>query len=565
VVVDRSSSSQVVVVGAGLAGLSAAIHLAERGVDVLLCEAHPDFLGGRTRAREPYRFRWQGEEHTHSFDHGQHCMWSQYWNMRALLQRLGIFARHVQPCDSTRYLFDDGRDVHRLAPFNVDPADPQPTLLHFLAHMIGAMRAPGWRRADTLRLAMALPRLAATAGFAHRRHYDAWDQLSVQEMFAWIGMPAQLEQVFKSMCKASTFHAHSEISASWGLSMMESTMIGHPDDHKMWCFRGNLGSHLIDPLADALRERGGRILRNASAVGVDRDGERIVAVRVAPTRPRSRAGGEELGRATRLPCAAVVSAVDIPGFQRWMLPALADVPEIRRVANLEAVGSLAVRLVAARPVRAEDPPMGIFAGAFAVLDTYFRLSSYQDEFAEFERRTGGEVIELHAYLASRELSASPPSVVRSLIEAEALRAWPELRDQIVHVAIGANERTFDKQGVGHGHFQPRMRTSVPNLLLCGSWIKTDEAVHDMEKAVVTGLRAANALLEQRGLSPYPVRSPRPASPLQRIADLLSPALPKPPIVRTWRGAGDVREAGKATPGSAPRRDGPAMEATATGP
>src|SRR5205085_2778564 len=99
-----------------LAGLTAAIHLAERGEPVVLCEAHPDFLGGRTRARAPYSFSWAGAQHTHSFDHGQHCMWAQYWNMRALLDRLGISARSVRHCETTRYLVDDGKTVHRLSP-----------------------------------------------------------------------------------------------------------------------------------------------------------------------------------------------------------------------------------------------------------------------------------------------------------------------------------------------------------------------------------------------------------------------------------------------------------------
>lgn len=521
-------------VGAGLAGLTAAIHLAERGLEVTLCESHPDFLGGRTRAREPYRFRWRGAEHEQSFDHGQHCMWAQYWNMRALLERLGMFERAVRPCEQTRYLFDDGDVVHRLAPFNVNPADPQPTMLHFLLHMASAMRVPGWSQGDSLRLLRALPRLTSTLAFAHGRHYDAWDRMSVEEMFAWIGLPSQMEQVFKSMCKASTFHAHSEISASWGLSMMQSTMVGHPDDHKMWCFRGNLGTHLIDPLADALRSRGGAILRNATAVGVDRKGDRIVAVHVEPTATRGSTAAEVLSSPRTLPCDAVVSAADIPGFQRWLLPALADVPEIRATANLEAVGSFAARVVCGRTVEHDDPPMGIFAGRFRALDTYFRLSSYQDEFADFRARTGGEVLELHAYLASRELGASPGAVVREIVEKEVLRAWPELAGQIVHVELGPNERTFDKQGVGHARFQPRARTAVPNLFLAGSWIKTDDAVHDMEKAVVTGLRAANYILDERGRTPFAIRPMRASSPLQRLAARLLPALPAPAAVRAAR-------------------------------
>jgi isorenieratene synthase len=524
-------SDPVVVVGAGLAGLTAAIHLAERGLDVVLCESHPAFLGGRTRARNPYRFRWKGRLYEQSFDHGQHCIWTQYWNMRAMLARLGIFARGVGPCDQARYLFDDGLEVHRLAPFNINPSDKHPTLLHFLAHLVQATRVPGWRQADTLRLAAALPRLASAWSFAHREHYDAWDRLSVDELFAWIGLPPPMEQVFKGMCKASTFHSHSEISASWGLSMMESTMVGHPDDHKMWCFRGNLGTHLIDPLARVLRDRGGRILRNATAVGIERERGRVTAVLVEPTKAGAPRAREVLTKPLRLSCDAVVAATDIPGFQRWLLPALADVPEIRASANLEAVGSLVARVVSARPLRQDDPSMGIFAGRFRVLDTYFRLSNYQDEFVDFRSRTGGEVIELHAYLASRELAACSPAVARDLILEEAFHAWPELHHHVVHVALGCNERTFDKQGVGHRRFQPAMRTAVPNLLLCGSWIRTDEAVHDMEKAVVTGLQAANAWLERHGQAPFPVLRLRRGSAFQQVARLASRVLPKPPAVR----------------------------------
>lgn len=598
----------IVVVGAGLAGLTAAIHVAERGQDVILLESHPDFLGGRTRGREPYRFDWNGVSHEHSFDHGQHCMWTQYWNMRHLLGRLGL-DRNVRHCETTRYLVDDGTDVHRLRPFDVDPTRPPKSLLHFLAHLASATRVPGWSAADTARLATALPRLAVAWAFDHATSYEAWDRMSVHEMFAWIGLPPQMEEIFKSMCKASTFHPHTEISAAWGLSMMATTMIGDATDHKMSCFRGNLGTHLIDPLAAALRARGGRIIRNATAIGVEREGANITAVRIAPTahrsgeaartngarsveaartngalsveaartngarpgfeaamarspgfeaatarspgfetatarsngRPHFASGscdiatacsddiafGEVLDVPAWLRCSAVISATDIPGFKRWLLPSLADEPSIRGTSNLEAVGSVTTRVVTSRGIRPDDPWMGIFSGKFEALDTYFVLSRYQDEFIDFRARTGGEVIELHSYLMSRELEASSPETVRRLIEREVVRAWPELAGRIVHIESAANERTFDKQGVGHARFQPRMRTTVPNLVLCGSWIRVDDAVHDMEKAVVTGLRAANAVLEERGLEQFPVRSLRPPSSLQRMASIVTRRLPRP--------------------------------------
>src|SRR5215471_6180708 len=101
----------IVVIGGGLAGLTAALHLAEGGVDVTVCEAHPSFVGGRTRARSPYRFAWRGAVHEHSLDHGQHCMWFQYYNMRRLLERLGIWSWAVRECTSTRYIVDKGERV----------------------------------------------------------------------------------------------------------------------------------------------------------------------------------------------------------------------------------------------------------------------------------------------------------------------------------------------------------------------------------------------------------------------------------------------------------------------
>jgi isorenieratene synthase len=183
-------------------------------------------------------------------------------------------------------------------------------------------------------------------------------------------------------------------------------------------------------------------------------------------------------------------------------------------------------------VRKGDTWLGIFAGRFSVLDTYFLVSRYQDEFVEWAKRTGGEVIELHVYLAQRELASAPPEVVRDLVSREVVRAWPELEGAIVHVEHFVNERTFDKQGVGYAQHQPRMRTSVPNLLLCGSWIKVDAAVHDMEKAVTTGIQAANAVLAQSRKAAWPVLSLRPKSSAQRLfARVARRVLPMPPAVR----------------------------------
>jgi uncharacterized protein with NAD-binding domain and iron-sulfur cluster len=528
----------IVVIGAGLAGLTAAFHLAEAGVDVTLCEAHPAFLGGRTRPRDPYRFEWRGATHAHSLDHGQHCMWFQYYNMRRLLVRLGLWESSVRECGATRYIVDDGTEVVRLPPLDVRPTNAAASRLEFLRDLGRAtgVSLPGL--ADVGRLAAALPRLLQLATFRHHRDYRRWDEVSVSQMFAWIGLPANMDQIFKSLCKASTFHRHTEISAAWGLSMAESTLMHDPRDHKMWCFRGNLGTHLIDPLAAAVRARGGRLLRNARAVDFDVTDGRLTAVHLAPTSagpaPVVRGAGDLVPALTErqsLACDAVVSATDIPGAQRLMLPRFGERDDLRSIANLDTVANATIRVVTSRRIRDGEPWMGILSGRFVWLDCYFLLSRYQDEFMAWSEATGGEVIEFHSYFAQREVAACGPETVRESVEKEVVRVWPELTGAIVHIEHFVNEQTFDKQTVGHHGFFPPMRTSVPNLTLCGSWPRIDSAVHDMEKAVLTGILAANRILAEQGRPLTPIIPLRPGRFSSVAARVAASVLPRPDGVR----------------------------------
>ena len=75
-------SRPVVVAGGGIAGIAAAVGLAERGVPVIMVEPH-DQLGGRVRS-------WpvaHGDDQV-TMSRGFHAFFRQYYNLRALLRRI---------------------------------------------------------------------------------------------------------------------------------------------------------------------------------------------------------------------------------------------------------------------------------------------------------------------------------------------------------------------------------------------------------------------------------------------------------------------------------------------
>ncbi|EFL29651.1 dehydrogenase [Streptomyces viridochromogenes DSM 40736] len=79
---DPSGAPHAAVVGGGIAGLTAATALAERGVRVTLYEREPQ-LGGRL-AGWPTRL---ADGSTVTMSRGFHAFFRQYYNLRALLRR----------------------------------------------------------------------------------------------------------------------------------------------------------------------------------------------------------------------------------------------------------------------------------------------------------------------------------------------------------------------------------------------------------------------------------------------------------------------------------------------
>src|SRR5512144_2227378 len=95
--------ADVIIIGGGIAGLSAALHLAERGLHPLILEADEKFIGGRLAGGETIRIG----EHSFRLEHGMHGVWSQYRNLQAMLARHNLRPVFV-PAQEENWIYKDG-------------------------------------------------------------------------------------------------------------------------------------------------------------------------------------------------------------------------------------------------------------------------------------------------------------------------------------------------------------------------------------------------------------------------------------------------------------------------
>ncbi|MGH3501252.1 MAG: FAD-dependent oxidoreductase, partial [Nocardioidaceae bacterium] len=143
------------------------------------------------------------------------------------------------------------------------------------------------------------------------------------------------------------------------------------------------------------------------------------------------------------------------------------------------------------PVRGDRPAFLATAG-FGPLDNIRILDRYDLDAQRWAARTGGSVVELHAYAVHHQ-------VMPESLRAELQRAYPETAG--LRVVDERHERRADCPLFPPGEFahRPRIRTPDPNVMLAGDLVRVDLPVALMERAATSGLLAANGLLEQWGI------------------------------------------------------------------
>jgi isorenieratene synthase len=470
---------RVAVAGGGIAGLTAATGLAERGVEVTVLERE-DHLGGRAGAWTE-RFPRAG---TVSVSRGFHAFFRQYYNLRALLRRTDPKLRCLVPVPDYPLLDGQGRRDG----FRGLPRTPPWNALAF------ALRSPAFRPADLLRLN---PRAAAPlAAVSVPATYERLDHLDAGEFLRRVNFPPAARHLAFEVFSRSFFAEPDEMSAAELAVMFHLYFLGSAEGLVFDVPGAAYGEALWEPLRAYLSGRGVRFRTGTAVTGVRRT---ATAFEVTCD------GGDALT------ADGVVLAVDVAGLRTIVeaSPSLGDQVWRERVRALgTAPPYLVYRLWLDRPV-APGRPAFLATGGLPPLDNISVLDRYESQAREWARTHGGSVVELHAYAAGPAGTAADepgPARCRRRLVGRLHQLYPETAGARALAESVQWRQDCPRFAPGDFAVRPGVRTPVDGLVLAGDGIRADLPVALMERAAATGWQAANALLARWGLAGHPVYS-----------------------------------------------------------
>lgn len=452
----RASCPDVIVVGAGFAGLSAAAALAGAGAKVLVLDARPQ-LGGRATA---FVDRETGE----LVDNGQHVLFGCYHETFRFLGRIGA-ADHVriQPSLSATYIDTLGRRSVLRCP-------PLPSPLHLLAAVLDWDAMPWGDRLSILRLAR--PLLAARRELA-RTGAVTTDPGDVT-VSAWLeahGQGRKLRKwLWEPLAVAALNQPPGQATAAPFIRVL-AQMFG-PDPAAASIALPTRPLHLMyaEPARAFIESHGGSVRTGALARVIVEDG-RLLGVDV---------------RGERLETGRIVAAV--PWFSLRTL--FASVPRAMKeiVEGADAMASMPILTV------------NLWYDRRVMDEPFVGLPGRTMQWA-FDKRLAFGSDASHLSLISSgatELVGMGNDALCRLAASEVGEGIPGARHARLRRATVIRERRSTFSLAPGQPARPGTRTAIDGLVLAGDWIDTG-LPGTIESAVVSGHRAAEALLGSAGV------------------------------------------------------------------
>jgi squalene-associated FAD-dependent desaturase len=480
-----SADPDVVVIGGGLAGITAALDCAAAGAQVTLLEVRRR-LGGAA-----YSFEREGLQ----MDNGQHVFLRACFAYRGLLERLGSSERvWVQP----------RLEIPVLKP-RAKPAMLRRGALPAPLHLAGALaRYPHLslrQRASAARAALALARLDPAE--------EAVDAVRFGDWLADHGQGADAVGALWDLIALPTLNLPaSEASLALGAFVFKNGLLSGADAGDIGFHSATLSETIGEPALRELHRAGVRVRLGWRAERLSRTAAGI-EVHGRGGSADGEGSGSSGGEGEVLDAQAVILAV---GHTRagGLLEPLLGAPA-RRLEQLGSSPIVNLHVVYDRVVCDER----FVAGVGTPVQYVF------DRTAAGGAPPGCQYLAVSLSGAEREMQMSVDALRERYLPALS-ELFPRAREAKLELFLATREHaaTF-RSAPGVGSLRPGPETSVPGLVLAGNWTDTGWPA-TLEGAVLSGHSAGALALRGLGLMDRPPASPQATAAGARLAGTSAP-------------------------------------------
>jgi squalene-associated FAD-dependent desaturase len=452
-----SPAPRVAVIGGGLAGITAAIALAEAGAAVTLLEARPR-LGGATCS-----FTRDGL----TVDTGQHVFLGCCTAYRDLLGKLGM-TEHAP--------VQDRFDVTVLAP---GPAPRRGrlrrTALPGPLHMLPALgRYPFLSLTE--RTSVARPALAM------RRVDPADPKVDEQRFGDWLAARGQNERARRALWDLFTVSALNiagdDASLSLAAIVIKTGLLGKNNAADIGVPALPLGELHGDAGATLLTKLGAQVLINAKVSAIEPGADPAARFRVRLARAE-----DDAALPAEILADAVVLAVPHEAAARLIPPGALPEATVAGWAGLGASPIVNVHVIYDRPVM--DLPFA------AAVDSPVQWVFDRTRISGLDRSSPGGAQYLAISLSAADQYVDvPAAALREQFVPALAELFPAAREaQVTEFFVTRERRATFRQAPGTARLRPPPATNTPGLVLAGAWTATGWP-DTMEGAVRSGLLAA---------------------------------------------------------------------------
>lgn len=443
---------KAVVVGGGLAGLSCAVALSDRGMRVTVLEA-AERLGGRASS-------WRDERTGDTVDIGPHIFHSEYHNMLGFLGRLGT--RHLITCQPKKVLTLASKPrslALRHAPL------PAPFTL-----MPSILRAPGLTMPDYLSM--------VKTGWRGMRFGEEQvaelDRISALDFFRSQGVTERMIDWWWRFAAMVVTNVPLDRCSTASMMRIHAQLSGYKGLHFGFGAIG-LGELYTEQARRAIEQAGGRVLTHSPVRAFSGDG---------------RIDGAVLGDGTRFEADVVVSALPPPALAALLEPrqqrgALAD------LGWFEPSPYICCYLWFDRPLAAERFTSHLWSPKRLNYD-FYDLRQIRHGWEQRPSVFATNIIYSHRAEGMRD-----DEIVRATVAELGEFAADAREAKLLHARVHRVPMAIPCPLVGFEGRRPPQRSPLPGLVLAGDWTRTRMPC-TMEGAVKSGWLAAEAVLEELG-------------------------------------------------------------------